>query len=92
MNSWGQAAQLVVSPNTIAEAYSQLEHEGLLDLRHGSGAYVWAAGPLCSPSECCFPPSSRGLSDSSRLSIALFGYLMLLNVDVVSGFHSLFFF
>ena len=36
------AEQLVVSPNTIVKAYSELEHEGLLDLRHGSGAYVSA--------------------------------------------------
>ena len=34
------AKQLVVSPNTIVKAYSELEHEGLLDLRHGSGAFV----------------------------------------------------
>ena len=34
------AEQLVVSPNTIVKAYSELEHEGLLELRHGSGAYV----------------------------------------------------
>jgi GntR family transcriptional regulator len=34
------AEQLVVSPNTVAKAYSELEHDGLLDLRHGSGAFV----------------------------------------------------
>jgi GntR family transcriptional regulator len=34
------AEQLVVSHNTVAKAYSELEHEGLLELRHGSGAYV----------------------------------------------------
>jgi len=34
------AEQLVVSPNTVAKAYSELEHEGLLDLRQGSGAFV----------------------------------------------------
>jgi len=34
------AEELVVSPNTIAKAYSELEHAGLLELRHGSGAYV----------------------------------------------------
>jgi GntR family transcriptional regulator len=34
------AEKLVVSPNTIAKAYSELEHEGLLELRHGSGAFV----------------------------------------------------
>ena|SRR5579862_9863431 len=36
------AQELVVSHNTVAKAYSELEHEGLLDLRHGSGAYVSA--------------------------------------------------
>ena len=34
------AQELVVSPNTIAKAYSELEHEGVLDLRQGSGAFV----------------------------------------------------
>src|SRR5437867_12717036 len=34
------AQQLVISPNTVVKAYSELQHEGLLDLRHGSGAYV----------------------------------------------------
>jgi GntR family transcriptional regulator len=36
------ALELVVSHNTVAKAYSELEHEGLLELRHGSGAYVSA--------------------------------------------------
>lgn len=34
------AEQLVVSPNTIVKAYSELEHEGFLEMRHGSGAFV----------------------------------------------------
>jgi GntR family transcriptional regulator len=34
------AEELVVSPNTVARAYSQLEHEGLLELRQGSGAFL----------------------------------------------------
>ena len=34
------AEELVVSPNTVAKAYSELEHEGLLGMRHGSGAFV----------------------------------------------------
>jgi GntR family transcriptional regulator len=34
------AQQLVISPNTVVKAYSELEHQGLLELRHGSGAYV----------------------------------------------------
>jgi GntR family transcriptional regulator len=34
------AEQLVVSPNTVVKAYSELEHEGVLEMRHGSGAFV----------------------------------------------------
>jgi GntR family transcriptional regulator len=37
------AEELVVSPNTIAKAYSELEHEGVLELRQGSGAFVCAS-------------------------------------------------
>jgi GntR family transcriptional regulator len=34
------AEELVVSHNTVAKAYSELEHEGVLELRHGAGAFV----------------------------------------------------
>ena len=34
------AEDLVVSPNTIVKAYTELEHTGLLELRQGSGAFV----------------------------------------------------
>jgi GntR family transcriptional regulator len=36
------AEELVVSHNTVAKAYTELAHEGLLELRHGSGAFVSA--------------------------------------------------
>jgi GntR family transcriptional regulator len=36
------AQQLVVSPNTIVKAYSELQHEGALELRQGAGAFVTA--------------------------------------------------
>ncbi|MEP7001847.1 MAG: GntR family transcriptional regulator [bacterium] len=36
------AQELVVSHNTVAKAYSELEHEGVIELRHGSGAFVTA--------------------------------------------------
>ena len=39
------AEQLVVSPNTIVKAYSELEHEGLLEMRQGSGAFVAGRKP-----------------------------------------------
>ena len=37
------AEELVINPNTVARAYRELEHEGVIELRHGAGAFV-AAG------------------------------------------------
>jgi GntR family transcriptional regulator len=37
------AESLVINPNTVAKAYRELEHEGVIELRHGAGAFV-AAG------------------------------------------------
>jgi GntR family transcriptional regulator len=34
------AEDLVINPNTVVRAYRELEHEGVLDLKHGSGAYI----------------------------------------------------
>jgi len=37
------AEELVINPNTVAKAYRELEHEGILELRHGAGAFVSSA-------------------------------------------------
>ena len=34
------AEELVINPNTVAKAYRDLEHDGIIELRHGSGAFV----------------------------------------------------
>jgi GntR family transcriptional regulator len=34
------AEDLVMNPNTVVRAYRELEHEGVIELRHGSGAYI----------------------------------------------------
>jgi GntR family transcriptional regulator len=34
------AEELVINPNTVAKAYRELEHEGVIELRHGAGALV----------------------------------------------------
>lgn len=34
------AEQLTVNPNTVARAYLELEHSGIVTKRHGSGTYV----------------------------------------------------
>ena len=34
------AEQLVINPNTVAKVYRELELEGVIELRHGAGAFV----------------------------------------------------
>src|SRR5260370_32875169 len=34
------AEELVINPNTVVRAYRELEHEGVVEIRHGSGAIV----------------------------------------------------
>ena len=36
------AQELVMSPNTVVKAYEELERDGWIEIRHGSGAYVTA--------------------------------------------------
>jgi GntR family transcriptional regulator len=36
------AEELVINPNTVAKAYRELEHEGVIELRHGAGAFISA--------------------------------------------------
>jgi len=34
------AEELAMNPNTVARAYRELEREGVIEVRHGSGAFV----------------------------------------------------
>jgi len=34
------AEELVINPNTVVRAYRDLETEGIIELRHGAGAFV----------------------------------------------------
>ncbi len=34
------AEELAMNPNTVARAYHELEHEGVIEVRHGSGAFI----------------------------------------------------
>jgi GntR family transcriptional regulator len=36
------AEELVINANTVAKAYRELEHAGVIELRHGAGAFVSA--------------------------------------------------
>jgi len=37
------AEDLVINVNTVAKAYRELEREGIIELRHGAGAFVTGA-------------------------------------------------
>src|SRR4051812_9212267 len=50
------AEELVINPNTVAKAYRELEHAGVIELRHGAGAFVSAN------------PKGRKLADKVRLA------------------------
>ncbi len=39
------AEELVINPNTVAKVYRELEHQGVIELRHGAGAFVSGNGP-----------------------------------------------
>jgi GntR family transcriptional regulator len=38
------AEELVINPNTVAKVYRELQHEGVIELRHGAGAFVSRSG------------------------------------------------
>src|SRR5262245_1720598 len=38
------AEDLVINPNTVAKAYRELEHDGVIELRQGTGAFVSTNG------------------------------------------------
>jgi len=53
------AQQLLVNPNTVARAYLELERDGVVVKRHGSGTYVRTMAPL-SPARKAQDPFSTG--------------------------------
>jgi GntR family transcriptional regulator len=45
------AEELVINPNTVAKAYRELAHEGVIELRHGAGAFVSGTAAGRKPAE-----------------------------------------
>ncbi len=58
------ARSLAVNPTTIIKAYSELEHEGVIEMRHGKGAFVADSGRPLSPArqEAALRPQARQLA------------------------------
>jgi GntR family transcriptional regulator len=42
------AQTLAVNPTTVVKAYSELEHDGVIEMRQGKGAFVSASAPAMS--------------------------------------------
>src|SRR3954464_2358952 len=55
------AEELVINPNTVAKAYRELEHGGVIELRHGAGAFVSATA------------ATKKLTDTLRAGQAIVG-------------------
>src|SRR5215213_3765555 len=55
------AEELVINPNTVAKAYRELEHEGVIELRHGAGAFVKA------------PDAGRNVTDTLQAAQPIIG-------------------
>ena len=51
----------MINPNTVAKAYRELEHDRVIELRHGAGAFVSANG------------RSKKLTDTVKAGQALVG-------------------
>lgn len=45
------AEELVINPNTVAKAYRELQHEGVIELRQGAGAFVSDQAPSTQDAE-----------------------------------------
>jgi GntR family transcriptional regulator len=76
------AEQLVINPNTVARAYLELEREGVVNKRHGSGTYVADAPSLLSRREKLKVLRQRAdslLAEAAHLDVSLDDLLELMN-------------
>jgi GntR family transcriptional regulator len=55
------AEDLVVNPNTIVRAYRELQYAGVIELRHGSGAYIRESSARATR----ISRKDRGIADSA---------------------------
>ena len=70
------AEELVINPNTVAKAYRELEHEGVIELRHGAGAFVSgqarakkSTDTLRAPVSCSTTPLTKTSSSPAWMAV-----------------------
>lgn len=68
------AERLVINPNTVVKAYNELQREGVVESRHGSGTYVAEAGRRPSAeaaTEALTPKVDSLLADATHLQVPI---------------------
>jgi len=76
----GLAERLLINPNTVVHAYSELEKEGMIIRRHGSGTYVaedLPRSPTRETSEALADKADSLLTDAVHLDLGLEDVLRL---------------
>lgn len=76
------AEQLTVNPNTVARAYLELEHAGIVTKRHGSGTYVSGtrnAVPQREKTKILTKRVDALLTEARQLDVDLSGVIKLLH-------------
>ncbi len=66
------AERLVINPNTVVRAYNELQREGVVESRHGSGTYVCepsSRAPSESATEALVPKVDSLLTDAEHLNV-----------------------
>jgi GntR family transcriptional regulator len=64
------AEELAMNPNTVARAYRELEREGIVEVRHGSGVFV-ASPPVMSAKTVEIREAGNALRPAMQQGIAL---------------------
>jgi GntR family transcriptional regulator len=67
------AERLVINPNTVVRAYNELQRDGVVESRHGSGTYVREAADRPSEAEptVLIPKVDSLLTDAENLRVPL---------------------
>ena len=76
------AERLVINPNTVVRAYNELQREGVLESRHGSGTYVAERNNRPSSESSArelLPKVDSLLTDAAHLNVKLEEVVHLMN-------------
>jgi GntR family transcriptional regulator len=68
------AERLVINPNTVVHAYAELERDGVILCRHGSGSYVAESARQTSHKEATLTLTDKAdslLADAAHLQVGL---------------------